>query len=125
VTAVRERPFDPSLRATEVSWPVWSMLGQHATREATWGWVKDNFDRLLAAVPKHHGQTQIIRMGGEFCDEAHARDVEAFFAPARLAQIEGGPRELAGTLEEIRLCAAKRAKQEPSAREMFGRRPRP
>ena len=122
VPLVRELVFDPALQATEVTYPLWSLIGKPATREATWGWIKENFPRILATVPKHHGQTQLIRMGGEFCDEAHAKDVEAFFTPAVLAQIDGGPRVLASTLESIRLCAVKRAKQEPSAREMFGKR---
>lgn len=93
-----------------------------ATREATWRWIEDNFARILAIVPKHHGQTQLISMGSVFCDEAHARKLEAFFDAARLAQIDGGPRVLAGTLEDIRLCAVKRARQEPSARALFGKR---
>ena len=114
--------FDPVLRATENTAPIWAQLGAHETREATWQWVKENFDKLLALVPKHHGQTQLIEMGGVFCDEAHAKDVEAFFTPARLAQIDGGPRVLASTLEDIRLCTAKRKPQEASARELFGKK---
>jgi len=58
-------------------------------------------------------------MGGVFCDDAHAKDVEAFFTPARIAGIDGAPRVLANTLEDIRLCAAKRKVQEPSARAFF------
>jgi alanyl aminopeptidase len=121
VPVVRELTFDPILRATEVTSPVWTLLGAHETREATWQWVKDNFDRLLATVPKHHGQTQLIEMASVFCDEQHAKDAESFFTPARMAQIDGGPRVLAGALEDIRLCAAKRKAQEPSARELFGK----
>jgi alanyl aminopeptidase len=60
-------------------------------------------------------------MATVFCDEQHAKDAEAFFTPARMAQIDGGPRVLAGTLEDIRLCAAKRKAQEPSARDLFGK----
>ena len=101
--------------------PIWAKLGEPETREATWQWVKENFDKLLATVPKHHGQTQLIGMASVFCDEAHAKDLESFFTPARLAQIDGGPRVLAGALEDIRLCAVKRQEQEPSAREMFGK----
>lgn len=119
VPAVRDLAFDPSLRATETMSGVWSKLDDPETREATWTWVKANFDKLLAAAPKHHGQTQLIRMGADFCDEAHAEDVEAFFTPARIAGIDGAPRVLQNTLENIRLCAAKRKLQEPSARAFF------
>ncbi len=119
VPLVRDLAFDPVLRATEVTAPIWSKLGENETRDATWAWVKGNFDRLLVTVPKHHGQTQLISMGESFCDEAHARDVEAFFTPARVAAIDGAPRVLASTLEELHLCAAKRKLQEASAREFF------
>jgi len=116
---VRGLAFDPLLRTTEVTSPLWSELREPALREGAWGWVKDNFDKLLLAVPKHHGQSQILAMADEFCDEAHAKDAEAFFTPARVAQIDGGPRVLASTLESIRLCAAKKTAQEPSLRELF------
>ena len=120
--AVRNLAFDPVLRATEITAPVWAQIERHETREATWSWVKDNFDKLLTTMPKHHATTQLIEMGEVFCDEAHAKDVEAFFTLQRIEKIQGGPRVLAGTLEGIRLCAAKRAKQEPSAREVFAKR---
>jgi alanyl aminopeptidase len=118
---VRELTFDPVLHATEVTAPLWSQLGDPALRELAWQWIKTHFDKLLVTVPKHHGQTQLISMGGVFCDDAHAKDVEAFFTPARVAAIEGGPRVLASTLENIRLCVVRRARQEPSAREMFAK----
>jgi alanyl aminopeptidase len=118
---VRDLAFDPALRATEMSSPVWAQIERHETREATWSWVKANFDKLLGVMPQHHSTSQLIEMAQTFCDEAHAKDVESFFTPDRIERIDGGPRVLAGTLEEIRLCTAKRQKQEPSARELFGK----
>jgi alanyl aminopeptidase len=116
---VRELTFDPVLRTTEVTDPLWSQLGEPTLRDETWTWIKANYDRILAALPSHHGRGQIISMGSVFCDEAHAKDVEDFFTAARVAAIEGGPRTLANTIEELHLCIAKRQKQEPSAREFF------
>jgi cytosol alanyl aminopeptidase len=121
VPLIRDLAFDPILRPTEVTAPVWALLGRDETRDATWQWVKANFDRLLAAVPKHHGQTQLISMGGVFCDDAHAADVQSFFSAEKIAKIEGAPRVLASTLEEVRLCAAKRKVHEPSARAFFAK----
>jgi alanyl aminopeptidase len=117
----RELAFDPSLRTTEVTTTVWDQLGRADTREAAWQWVKDNFDKLLAAVPAHGGQTQLINMGSVFCDEAHAQDVQAFFTPERVAKIEGGPRVLASTLEDVHLCALRRQAHEASEREFFSK----
>ncbi len=119
VARVRELSFDPVLRPTEVTAPVWAKLGDEDTRDATWDWVKANFDRLLKVVPEHHGQTQLVSLGGEFCDEEHARDAEAFYTPARIAGIDGAPRTLAGALEANRLCIAKRRKQEAGVRDFF------
>jgi alanyl aminopeptidase len=53
-----------------------------------------------------------------FCDDAHADEIEKFLAP-RLAAIEGGARVGAETVEEVRVCAAKRKAQEPSLRAFF------
>jgi cytosol alanyl aminopeptidase len=121
IPRVRTLAFDPALRAGEVTAGLWVQLREPDLRHATWQFVKDNFDKLLQAVPKHHGQTQLISMGGEFCDEDHAKDIEAFFTPARIAPIDGAPRVLAGALEAVRLCAAKRKAQETSLRDMFGK----
>jgi hypothetical protein len=48
--------------------------------------------------------------------------VEAFFGP-KAAEIDGAPRVLASTLEEIRLCAARRtAYTEPATKFFAGKR---
>jgi hypothetical protein len=73
---------------------------------------------------KYQGES-LIGMTRAFCDDAHAKDVESFFTPERLAKVDGGPRVLSAALEGIRLCAVKRQKQEPSAREMFGKQRKP
>jgi alanyl aminopeptidase len=110
--------FDPKLHVIEATSPLWGQLDQPEHREATWAWVKDHFDEIVSRISAHHGKAQLIDMGGQFCDEAHAKDVEAFFKD-RVAQIEGGPRVLAGTLESIRLCAKKKEANAGQARVFF------
>ena len=119
VPLVHALTFDPVLRATEVLSPLGSTMQEQSLREESWQWTKAHYDELLTVVPKHHAQTSLIYAGGVFCDDAHVQDVEAFFTRARVAQIEGGPRVLASTLESMRLCVVRRAKQEASARELF------
>jgi alanyl aminopeptidase len=114
--------LDPSLRPVEVLTPLALQLESSSTREAAWQWLKAHYDALLAAVPKEHGQAHLVELASVFCDVEHAKDVEAFYTPERLAKVDGGPRALASTLEEIRLCAVKRKVQEPSARQMFGKK---
>jgi len=120
VPRARALALDPRLRATEALSPISTQMQVPTLRESTWAWTKAHFDELLAVIPAHNAQTQVIGLGDVFCDEAHARDLEAFFTPARLARIAGGPRVLATTLESIRVCAARREQQAPSARSYFG-----
>jgi alanyl aminopeptidase len=61
---------------------------------------------------------ELPRVTGYFCDEAYAAEVEAFFAPL-VDGLEGGPRNLAGALEEIRLCAALARVQGPALTAYF------
>jgi alanyl aminopeptidase len=117
----RDLALDPSLRTNEVMSTLWAQIGALETRDATWEWMKSHYDALTARISSHHGGARVIGAGGNFCDEAHAADVDAFFAK-RADGIEGGPRVLASTLEGIRLCVARRAAQEPSARTTFGKR---
>ena len=117
----RELAIDPRMRVTEVAQTLAAQLDAPETREAAWQWMKDHYDALVERMSHHHGGVQLIAMARVFCDESHAQDTETFFAK-RIDGIDGGPRVLASTLEDVRLCAAKRKAQEPSVREMFGKR---
>ena len=63
------------------------------TRDSAWAWLKEHYDAILGALPRHHGGAALLT-GRSFCDEAHADDVEEFLKP-RAATIEGGARVLA------------------------------
>jgi hypothetical protein len=57
-------------------------------------------------------------IGSSFCDKAQAAEVSALFAP-RIAELDGGPRNLASVTEAIELCAAQQGAQRESARTFF------
>ena len=59
-------------------------------------------------------------MASGYCSESDARAVESFLKP-RIDALPGGPRNMAGTLEAIRLCAALAEHQGPSAQAFFDR----
>jgi alanyl aminopeptidase len=118
--AGRSLSLDPALRDSEFFGPILAQLSVPETREGAWAWMKEHYDAVLARLPRHHAGVGLVSAGRFFCDEAHARDVEAFFGP-KVDGIEGGPRVLAETLENVRLCVARRAAQEKSAREFFAR----
>jgi alanyl aminopeptidase len=70
-------------------------------------------------VPEAHAQN-VIGLAGEFCDRAHLADAEAFLAE-RAPRMPGGTRQLAETLEKVRLCIAYRDAQGASAGQFFAR----
>ena len=101
----RALSLDARLRVNEVMTPLWAQVEVEESRDALWEWLVDNFDALRARVGPHSvGYTPWMSAG--FCDEAHATAVDEFFRP-RIEDLPGGPRNLAGALEAIRLCAAR------------------
>ena len=99
--------FDPREAVTLV----FSGLGEETTRPLVYDFVKQNFDAMVAKLPRDSG-AWLSYAGASFCDEAHHADVEAFFKD-RAPKYTGGPRILAQVLEGITLCAAAKAAQEP------------
>jgi alanyl aminopeptidase len=118
--ATRDLVLGGALRDSEILSPLGVALGDPSRRDAAWSWLKENYDAILTRLPRHHGGVALVGAGAVYCDEEHARDLEAFFTP-KIQAIEGGPRVLATTLEEMRLCAARRKVQEPSARAFFAK----
>ena len=74
--------------------------------------VKANFDALVARAPRDAAAAYPL-WAGAFCSEAGRAEVEEFFRE-RAPRYAGGPRNLAQTLERIRLCAAFKERQQAS-----------
>jgi alanyl aminopeptidase len=121
--ALRERalalPLDPRLRKNERVEVLFDVAAHLASREAAWVALKREFDQLLPQVPEAHAQS-VIALAGEFCDRTHLADAEAFLAD-RAPRMPGGTRQLAETLEKVRLCIAYRDAQGASAGQFFAR----
>ncbi len=78
-------------------------------REIVWDFVRQNFDRLNSKLPGARGipfGALLPLAASGFCDAEHRQQVETFFQP-RIATLPGGARNLANTLECIRLCSAR------------------
>jgi cytosol alanyl aminopeptidase len=91
------------------------------TQPAVWEFVRRHFDELNAALPGARGipfGATLPAAAGAFCEASRAAEVEAFFQP-KLATLSGAARNLARTLETIRLCAARRKALAPGARELL------
>jgi aminopeptidase N len=83
---------------------LWTALYERETRELAYDFLKKNFDALAGRMRPDESM-QLLSMPTVYCDEAHRADAAAFFTE-RAKKIEGGPRTLSNTLEEVGLCAA-------------------
>jgi alanyl aminopeptidase len=86
-------------------------------REATWSFLKQNFDALADRMPREMMPFMPFMVPG-FCAEAQRADVEAFFKE-KAAKYPGMPRNLARATEAISLCIARRAAQGPAVAEFL------
>jgi alanyl aminopeptidase len=86
------------------------------TREIVWQFVQQDFDRINSTLPGARGipfGALLPFTAAGFCDAAHQQQVESFFQ-TRIAMLPGGARNLANTLESIRLCSARAAVIKPA-----------
>ncbi len=113
----RNLALGPGLRVNETLVTLRAQMEDPATRGDTWRWVELNFDELVERI----GSTRaggLPQLASSFCSAERAQALEEFFAP-RIDTLGGGPRNLAGALERIRLCAALVEAQGPRAAGFF------
>ncbi len=107
--------FDPR----EADAILYSALGFPVGREASWQFMKSNYDAIVARMPRE--ATGFMPYFAEgFCDAPHRQEVAEFFA-GRAEKLPGGSRNLAQVLEGMELCIALRGAQEGSLREELSR----
>ena len=114
--------FERGIEPRELSAILFKAQGD--ARNVVWNFVKENFDRLNAALPGARGipfGATLPRAAAGFCDIESADDVESFFRD-RIAGLSGGPRNLANALERIRLCAARTQALRPAVASFFQNR---
>ena len=85
-----------------------------ASRSQMWKWFLANYDKIVERTGSFAGGRLPALAGGGGCSKAEADRLNAFFKP-RLNQVSGAERGLAQTSEEILLCSAQKAKQDPKA----------
>jgi alanyl aminopeptidase len=94
------------------------------SRPEVWAFLKANFDKLAARLPRE-SPARFPAYASGFSDAEHRAEVEAFFKD-KAPKYMGGPRVLAQTLEQIQLRAALRASQQESVSDFLMRyEPRP
>ncbi len=103
------------LRDNEVLRLLDTQLDNPDLRESSWQWLKANIDAVTGRLPTWR-QGRIAAAGDVFCNESRKQEVGRFFAP-RIEGLEGGPRRLANTLEQIELCEAMVRRHQSGLRE--------
>jgi len=105
------------LRVNEVLSTVGGQMSIPERRDAVWAWIQAHYEPLSARIATTRAADLPWYMS-RFCDPTHAASLEAYFTP-RIAALPGGPRNLAGALEAIRLCGARLDAQGPNLRTFF------
>ena len=113
---------DARLRVNEVTDTLSEQLATPETRVAAWAFMREHFDEIFARVATTRAG-YAPWYAASFCSEAEATEVETFFAD-RIEALPGGPRNLRGALEAIRLCAARGDAQRESVDAFFAARRR-
>jgi alanyl aminopeptidase len=95
---------DPAFDIRESIGIVGAQLAARSTRAIAWDFLKAHFDALAARMRSDDADFFVSGLASDFCDDAHAADVKAFFEP-RAAKIEGLSYVLSTTVESITQCA--------------------
>ena len=105
----REFALQGKVRKNEVPGLLAAQLFDRSTKRDAWGWLKTRWDAYVARVGDDLASETPWLLTG-FCDLRDAEEIETFLAP-RIREFAGGPRNLSGALEVVRLCAALKADQ--------------
>ncbi|MGB8224817.1 MAG: M1 family metallopeptidase [Polyangiales bacterium] len=112
--------LDPRVRVNEIDQLLRPQFRNPRTRARAWQWLTEHFDALAA----RYGSSQVGGMpwyAASFCTDEAATEVQRFFEP-RVADLTGGPRNLAGAIEAITLCAEKVRVYRPGIERAFAPR---
>jgi hypothetical protein len=82
---------------------LFTSLGNPETREVAWTFYKEHLDDPVKRMRSDEAMG-LFRAASIHCDEAHRAEVRDFLGP-RAEKVDGAPRALAASLEEIGLCA--------------------
>jgi hypothetical protein len=91
---------------------IWGPSHAREVQEAALEFVEANFDTIVQRMPRDYG-ARMADVADGFCDDRHVQVLEDLFRP-RVRRYPGGDRRFAQTVEQVRQCAAFRAKSAPA-----------
>ena len=96
------------------SWvPMSILLQTRETREQTWKYIQQNWDKVHAQFTTASG-SRIVAAAGSFCTAERRDDVASFFA---IHKVDAADRTLKKAIDSINDCIQLRAAQEPSLKQ--------
>ncbi|WP_426285501.1 M1 family metallopeptidase [Luteibacter sp. E-22] len=111
---VRDFALGKDVKVGEMAMVLRGGRDSEASRAELWKWFVANYDKIVARTGSFAGGQLPGLAGGGGCSKAEADRLSEFFKP-RLGQVSGAERGLAQTSEQILLCSAQKAKQDPKA----------
>jgi alanyl aminopeptidase len=104
IAVIEEFVASGALRVRETRTYLRELFADAERRAGAWAWLRKDFKRLTAPVPKD-GHARFIGLTAQLCmDSAHA-EIEWFFKPM-VKDLIGAPRTFANTLETVDRCVA-------------------
>jgi alanyl aminopeptidase len=111
---VRDFALGKDVKVGEMAMVLRGGRDSETSRANLWKWFDTNYDKIVARTGSFAGGQLPALAGRGGCSKVEADRLSEFFKP-RLAQVSGAERGLAQTSEEILLCSAQKAKQDPKA----------
>jgi aminopeptidase N len=104
------------------SWiPIVILLSGRDTREQTWNYIQQNWDKVHAQLTTASG-AHIVGATGSFCSVEKRDEVSSFFATHKVAAAQ---RTLAKAIDNINDCVQLRSAQEPSLKQWLATQTKP
>jgi aminopeptidase N/puromycin-sensitive aminopeptidase len=104
------------------SWiPIVILLSARDTREQTWSYIQQNWDKVHAQFTTNSG-AHVVSAAGSFCSVEKRDEVASFFATHR---VDAAQRTLAKAIDNINDCVQLRDAQEPSLRQWLAAQTKP
>ena len=114
--------LDPVLRTNETMVPLRYQSSDERTREAAFQYLEKNIEAIVRRnSPERSGNLPGLAWG--FCNKTTVDRLQALFT-ARIEKLQGGPRSLASTVENLTLCTAAVEQLRPAITAFFsGKKP--
>jgi len=104
------------------SWiPMAILLSGRETREPTWDYIRENWDRVHAQFTTNSG-SRVVAAAGTFCSVEKRDEVASFFSTHK---VDAAERTLAKALDNINDCIRLRKTQEPNLRSWLAGQTKP